>query len=169
MFIKFSDIKMYKKLILSFIAISIIPISILGTVTVIHFRNFALESSAKEVYNNLNSAKFQIMKVTEEVVKIADKLMIDQRLKELLLYRYKSSMETFIKYSQYREIENYKTLFANAIAYIRIYSENPTILENGIFYKVKDYIRKENWYRTAINLNGFIKLGINLPERRHLS
>jgi len=157
MFIKFSDIKMYKKLILSFIAISIIPISILGTVTVIHFRNFALESSAKEVYNNLNSAKFQIMKVTEEVVKIADKLMIDQRLKELLLYRYKSPMETFIKYSQYREIENYKTLFANAIAYIRIYSENPTILENGIFYKVKDYIRKENWYRTAINLNGFIK------------
>jgi hypothetical protein len=32
--------------------------------------------------------------MTSEVENIANKLMIDQRLKELLLYKYKSPMET---------------------------------------------------------------------------
>jgi two-component system sensor histidine kinase YesM len=149
--------KMYEKLIISFILISFIPISILGTVTVIHFRDFALESSAREVYNNLTYIKLRITEMTNEVVNIANKLMIDQRLKELLLYKYKSPMETYLKYTQYKEIENYKTLFARAISQIRIYSENPTILENGIFYKVNDNTKNKPWYKLALRLNGFIR------------
>ena len=157
MFFKFSNMKMYEKLIISFILISFIPISILGTVTVIHFRDFALESSAREVYNNLTYIKLRITEMTNEVVNIANKLMIDQRLKELLLYKYKSPMETYLKYTQYKEIENYKTLFARAISQIRIYSENPTILENGIFYKVNDNTKNKPWYKLALRLNGFIR------------
>jgi len=149
--------KMYEKLIISFILISFIPISILGTVTVIHFRDFALESSAREVYNNLTYIKLRITEMTNEAVNIANKLMIDQRLKELLLYKYKSPMETYLKYTQYKEIENYKTLFARAISQIRIYSENPTILENGIFYKVNDNTKNKPWYKLALRLNGFIR------------
>jgi len=157
MFFKFSNMKMYEKLIISFILISFIPISILGTVTVIHFRDFALESSAREVYNNLTYIKLRITEITNEAVNIANKLMIDQRLKELLLYKYKSPMETYLKYTQYKEIENYKTLFARAISQIRIYSENPTILENGIFYKVNDNTKNKPWYKLALRLNGFIR------------
>jgi len=157
MFFKFSNMKMYEKLIISFILISFIPISILGTVTVIHFRDFALESSAREVYNNLTYIKLRITEMTNEAVNIANKLMIDQRLKELLLYKYKSPMETYLKYTQYKEIENYKTLFARAISQIRIYSENPTILENGIFYKVNDNTKNKPWYKLALRLNGFIR------------
>jgi len=95
--------------------------------------------------------------MTSEVENIANKLMIDQRLKEILLYKYKSPMETYLKYTQYKEIENYKTLFARAISQIRIYSENPTILENGIFYKVNDNTKNKPWYKLALRLNGFIR------------
>jgi len=95
--------------------------------------------------------------MTSEVENIANKLMIDQRLKEILLYKYKSPMETYLKYTQYKEIENYKTLFARALSQIRIYSENPTILENGIFYKVNDNTKNKPWYKLTLKLNGFIR------------
>lgn len=152
----FKNMRMHEKLILSFMLVSFIPILILGTVTIIHFKNFALVSSAKEIYNELNFAKLKILEMTNEAVNIANKLMIDQRLKELLLHRYKSPMETYIKYSQYRDIENYKTLYSRSIFHIRIYSENPTILENGIFYKVRKDTLEKPWYKLAVQLNGFI-------------
>ncbi|MGC9002374.1 MAG: hypothetical protein ACP5J9_05365 [Dictyoglomus sp.] len=82
--------------------------------------------------------------------------MIDQRLKELLLYKYTSPLEAYLRYSQYKDIENYKTLYAKAIYRIRIYSENPTILENGVFCKTKKEIEQEEWYKLAVQLNGFI-------------
>ncbi|MGB9787630.1 MAG: sensor histidine kinase [Dictyoglomus turgidum] len=153
---KFQDLKLKEKLILSFIVVSFIPILILGTVTIIHFRDFALSSSAKEIYNELNLAKLKIMEMTNEAVSIANKLMIDQRLKELLLYKYTSPLEAYLRYSQYKDIENYKTLYAKAIYRIRIYSENPTILENGVFCKTKKEIEQEEWYKLAVQLNGFI-------------
>lgn len=152
----FKNMRMHEKLICSFMLVSFIPILILGTVTIIHFRDFALVSSAKEIYNELNFAKLKILEMANEAVNIANKLMIDQRLKELLLHRYRSPMETYLKYSQYREIENYKTLYNRSIFHIRIYSENPTILENGIFYKVKKETLEKSWYKLAIQLNGFI-------------
>lgn len=154
--IKFQDLKLKEKLILCFIVVSFIPILILGAVSITHFRDFALNSSAKEIYNELNFAKLKIMEMTNEAVNIANKLMIDQRLKELLLYKYKSPLEAYLRYSQYKDIENYKTLYAKAIYRIRIYSENPTILENGVFYRVKKEIEKEEWYKLAVQLNGFI-------------
>jgi len=153
---KFQDLKIREKLILSFLVVSFIPILVLGAVTIIHFRNFALNSSAKEIYNELNFAKFKIIEMTNEAVSIANKLMIDQRLKEILLYRYKSPLEAYLKYSQYKDIENYKTLYANSIYRIRIYSENPTILENGVFYRATKKIKEKDWYKLAVNLNGFI-------------
>lgn len=153
---KFQDLKLKEKLILSFIVVSFIPILILGTVTIIHFRDFALSSSAKEIYNELNLAKLKIMEMTNEAVSIANKLMIDQRLKELLLYKYTSPLEAYLRYSQYKDIENYKTLYPKAIYRIRIYSENPTILENGVFCKTKKEIEQEEWYKLAVQLNGFI-------------
>lgn len=157
MFIRFSDLKMHEKLIVSYILISLIPIVLLGTVATVYFRNFALESTAREIYNNLDTIKLRVWEMTNEAVNIANKLMIDQRLKELLLHRYSSPMETYTKYTQYKEIENYKTLYAQAIAHIRIYSENPTILENGIFYKATKDILNQPWYKLAYKLNGFIR------------
>lgn len=152
-----SDLRMYEKLIISYILISLIPILILGSVAIIYFRNFALESTSREIYNNLEKIRLKMEEMNNEAVTIANKLMIDQRLKELLLYKYKTPLEAYLKYSQYKEIENYKTLYAKTIANIRIYSENPTILENGIFYRAKEDIKKQPWYKLAHKLNGFIR------------
>lgn len=154
---RFSNLKMYEKLIISYILISLIPILILGSVAIIYFRNFALDSISREIYNNLETIRLKMEEINNEVTTIANKLMIDQRLKELLLYKYKTPLEAYLKYSQYKEIENYKTLYAKSISHIRIYSENATILENGIFYKTTKKIKEQHWYKLAHKLNGFIR------------
>ncbi|MCS7202032.1 MAG: sensor histidine kinase [Dictyoglomus sp.] len=154
---RFCDFRMYEKLIISYILVSLIPILILGSFAIIHFRNFASESISREIYNNLETIKLKMEEMNDEAVNIANKLMIDQRLKELLLHRYKTPLEAYLKYSGYKDIENYKTLYAKTISHIRIYSENPTILENGIFYKATKDIRQQHWYKLAHRLNGFIR------------
>ncbi|MCX7845463.1 MAG: hypothetical protein N2312_02505, partial [Dictyoglomaceae bacterium] len=154
---RFSDFRMYEKLIISYILVSLIPILILGSFAIIYFRNYASESISREIYNNLETIRLKMEEMNNEAVNIANKLMIDQRLKELLLHRYKTPLEAYLKYSGYKDIENYKTLYAKTIFHIRIYSENPTILENGIFYKATKDVRKQEWYKLAYKLNGFIR------------
>lgn len=155
--IKFSNLKIHEKLIISYLLLSLIPIAILGTTSIFYFKKFAMESTAKEIHNDLNSIRLKILEITNEAVNIANKLMIDQRLQELLSYKYKDPLEAYEKYTQYREIDNYKTLFNKSISRIKIYSENPTILENGVFFKVREDIKKLDWYKLANKLNGLIR------------
>ncbi|HPT63106.1 MAG TPA: histidine kinase [Candidatus Atribacteria bacterium] len=154
MFLKISNMKMHTKLIISYMLISFIPISLLGAMSVIYFRDFAFDFTLREIHSDFDSIRLRILEITNNVVSIANRLMIDQNLQEIVSYRYKNPMEVYLKYSEYKEIDTYKLLYSKTISHIRIYSENPTLLENGVFYRVDDYIREKSWYELAYQLDG---------------
>ena len=74
-------------------------------------------------------------------------------------------MEVYLKYSGYKEIDTYKLLYGKTISHVRIYSENPTLLENGVFYRVDDYIREKSWYELAYKLDGLFTWDLIYEER----
>ena len=165
MFLKISNMKMHTKLIISYMLISFIPISLLGAMSVVYFRDFAFDFTLREIHSDFNSIKLRISEITNNVVNIANRLMIDQDLQEIVSYRYKNPMEVYLKYSGYKEIDTYKLLYGKTISHVRIYSENPTLLENGVFYRVDDYIREKSWYELAYKLDGLFTWDLIYEER----
>jgi len=165
MLLKISNMKMHTKLIISYMLISFIPISLLGAMSVVYFRNFAFDSTLREIHSDFNSIKLRILEIANSVINIANRLMIDQNLQEIVSYRYSDPMEVYLKYSEYEEIDTYKLLYSKIISHIRIYSENPTLLENGVFYRVDDYIREQPWYKLAYELDGLFTWDFIYEER----
>jgi two-component system sensor histidine kinase YesM len=159
-----NDISIRKKLIGSYILVVIVPVLLVGVILTNSMRRLALEQAAHESSVNVDRVKKRITDIMRVTKAHSDKLYTDKNLLEILNHRYQSTWEVVKTYWGYRTLDEYPTVY-NDISLVRVYSTNPTILENWSFMKATKAIIQAPWYQEAIHNNGKISWSyIKYPE-----
>lgn len=150
-----NNLKIRNKLILTYLIVTILTVSIVGTYLTTQMTTIVVNRAVEESENNSKIIQHRLEEVLNLTTKVSDMIYADEKLNSILSKEYKTTAEVFDSYSNYPVLHNYLKYYRE-FASISIYSENPTILGNSEFLKASDQIRAEDWYVKAINNSGKI-------------
>lgn len=144
-----NDMKLRHKLFVSFIVVVFIPVLIIGYFLTSELRSMALGNAREQTVTNVERVK----KRTSEVVSIsydtAYRLANDTRLETVANRRYDSVYEVVKAYKEYTDFRDNLRLY-DELAAIRLYVDNPTLLNNWEFIQPTPAIVDAPWYQSAI-------------------
>ncbi|MGO4273313.1 cache domain-containing protein, partial [Paenibacillus sp. TAF58] len=146
---KTNNIHMKKKLIISFILVVFIPVGIVGALLTQSLRQTALNDAVQQTSNDVEKVKTRIGEILKLSIEISNKLATDPRLEVLVNKRYESNYAVVEAYREYREFEQYVRLYKE-IANIRLYVDNPTLLNNWYYLQPEPSIANSEWYKATI-------------------
>ncbi len=115
-----------------------------------------MESAMREATVNVDRTYSRLNEVMKLLMDISYKMQMDQELEDLLLADYRSTQEVFDTYFQYNEFKNIINLYSSEIRDIRIYSDNPSLLESGQIMKLTPDVVKTDWYNKISRADGRI-------------
>ena len=161
---KFSNIKIRKKLLLSYMLVVFLPVLIVGFILNSSMRSMIVTNAMREASVNVDRTYSRLNEVMKLIMDISYKMQMDQNLENLLLTEYRSTQEVFDSYFQYMEFNNTMNLHSGEIRDIRIYSHNKSILDSGQFMKITPEVIQSDWYSKIDKADGRI-LWQYLPNR----
>ena len=154
--IKINNMSIGKKLMFSYMLVVFLPVLLVGFILNYSMRSIIVESAMREASVNVERTHSRLSEVMKIVMDISYKMQMDQELENLLLTDYGSTQEVFDTYFQYNEFKNIINLYSREIRDIRIYSNNPSLLENGQIMKLTYDIKESGWYHRISNADGRI-------------
>ncbi|MFS0722971.1 histidine kinase [Paenibacillus sp. 1P07SE] len=159
-----NDMKLQKKLMLTFIMIVFVPVMIVGLFLTGELRQMALTNAMEQ--NALNVDR--VLKRTAEVINvsydISYRLSYDSRLKDVANRQYESVYEVVSAYRGYPDFREYARLYKE-ITDIRFYIDNQTLLNNWEFIQPDEGTIRQAWYQQALATNGLISWNRIVDER----
>ncbi|GJM68633.1 hypothetical protein HMSSN036_08490 [Paenibacillus macerans] len=148
-----NDMKLRKKLSLAFITVAVLPLLASGIYLTGKLREIMVMDAFEQAANNVD----RVRKRTEEVIKvpldISYRLSNDSRMKSVASRSYGSYIEVIQTYRQYSDIRDYMRLYKEVKA-IRLYTPNPTMLNNWEFMQPDARTEQAEWYRMALSKKG---------------
>jgi two-component system sensor histidine kinase YesM len=146
---KLNDINLRDKMILSYVILLLIPLLIMGIVVVQAFRTSALDDAIKQTESNVDRVKTRTSEMLETAINLADRLSTDNRVKEIASRRYASVLDVFLAY---RDFQTFKISqdFNMDISRIKLYVDNPTLVDNWEFIPLSVETSGAFWYRSAM-------------------
>lgn len=148
------NIKIREKMILIFFIGGILPM-----LTVILYNNHAakkmlvrqtMESEAAEL-TLLGDAIYENIRIVSDVSK---RLYFDRTIEKIAFTKYNSYEEILKDYNSYTKITDCLNDYYQEISYIKVYIENPTIVNSANFIKVEESTRQEEWYQKTLLAKG---------------
>lgn len=159
-----NNIKLRRKLSLTFITVAVVPLLISGIFLTGKLREIMIADAFQQATDNVD----RVRKRTEEVIKvpldISYQLSNDSRMKAVASRRYDSYIEVIQTYRQYSDIRDYVRLYKEIKA-IRLYTPNPTMLNNWEFMQPDAQIEQTEWYKMALSKKGLAGWGYIEDER----
>lgn len=145
----FHNMRVKKQLYFIYFSAIFIPILIIGTFLLANTLNLLLTHYKNQAEADNVRVKSIMFDITTTVYNISDDLFKDKNLQDLLKTRYTSVQEAVKHSSNYTKLYNYiqKNAF---ISSIEIYTNNPTIYNNGYYKAVTDEIKNMEWYQQAV-------------------
>lgn len=141
-----NDIKIRNKLLLSFLLVTMLPVSIVGGYLTLEMRTMAFENAINQASINVDRVK----KRTEEVIGVSQdisyRLSNDARLKKLATRSYESIYDVVEAYGNYPDIREYLRLYKD-VSNIRLYIDNKTLLNNWELLNPSEEIKASEWYQ----------------------
>lgn len=148
-----NNIRIKKKLILSFILVVFVPVLIVGIFLTVAFRQNVLDQATQQITNNVERIKKQTLDIIRMPIEISDKLLVDSRLTNIVNTQYNSTFEVVKAFWEFNDFRDYIKLYSE-VYNIRFYTTNMTILDNWEFLKVTPAIEAEQWYKDAMKQDG---------------
>lgn len=139
------NVRLKKKLFISYIVVAFVPIVIVGVYLTEQFRNHVLEQATEQSYNNVERIKTQLEDVVQRPIDISGVLMSDSDLSKITNTQFASTYEVVEAYQNYRSFRDYINLYSE-IYNIRFYMDNPTLLNNWEFIQITKDISMSAWY-----------------------
>lgn len=139
------NVRLKKKLFISYIVVAFVPIVIVGMYLTGEFRGHVLEQATEQSYNNVERIKSQLEDVIQRPIDISGILMSDNDLSTITNTQYHSTYEVVEAYQNYRSFKEYIKLYSE-IFNIRFYIKNPTLLNNWEFIQLTEEITDTVWY-----------------------
>ncbi|MBB3109546.1 two-component system sensor histidine kinase YesM [Paenibacillus phyllosphaerae] len=143
-----NDMKLRTKLILSFIVVVFVPVLIVGLFLTNELREMAIGNAIDQAATNVDRVKKRTSEVVNVSYDIAYRLANDTRLETVASRRYESVYDVVKAYKEYPDFREYMKLYRE-IGNIRLYVDNPTLLDNWEFIQPTDAIRNAEWYQQA--------------------
>ncbi|RCX19395.1 two-component system sensor histidine kinase YesM [Anaerobacterium chartisolvens] len=141
---------------LAFVLVVFVPLVFAGAVLTARFRQAALEDAVKDMDN----AILRIKKSTEDILKVpinaSVELMFDSRLKKLVNTRHDSVLDVVMAYIEYDDINEKLRNHSREISSIRLYIDNPTLINNWCYMQPEKEIANSLWYLEAVKSKGLI-------------
>lgn len=159
-----NDIRLKSKLSLIFITVAVLPLLISGIYLTSKLKEVMILNAAEQAANDVE----RVQKRTEEVINaaldISYQLSNDNQMKSIASRNYESYNEVIQSYRQYTGIRDYMRLYKE-IKSIRLYTANPTMLNNWEFMQPDDRTQQSDWYRSALSQKGLAGWGYIEDER----
>lgn len=150
-----NSMKIRTKLIISYLAIVIITVVMVGGYLTTRMNNIVVQNAIGEGRYNNESIKVR----TEEILKLAintsDMIYQDDNLHSIVKREYENYGEVVKAYNEYNMLSNYLKYYTEFNS-ISMYVENDTILNGYGVVRVTDEIRESEWYKKAIKDKGII-------------
>ncbi|GIO61602.1 MULTISPECIES: cache domain-containing sensor histidine kinase [Paenibacillus] len=160
-----NDMKIRKKLAVTFISVAVLPLLLCGLFLTGKLREIVIENAFVQVSTNVE----RVRKRTEELIKvpldISNRLMNDNRMKRVAGQKYNSYVEVIQAYRNYTDIRDYLQLYKE-ISGIRVYAENPGALDNWEFIQPDRTVTAQDWYQEALAQKGLVGWNLIQDERK---
>lgn len=150
-----NNLRLRTKLFLSFGCVALIPVLIVGVFLTSELRNMAMDNAQKQITANVDRVKKRTGELLDVPLDIAYRLSNDSRLEEAANHRYVSVYDVVQAYWNYPDFREFVRLYRE-ISSIRLYIDNPTVLDNWEFLQADGTVTQEPWYRTALAQKGMV-------------
>ncbi|MCE3202270.1 sensor histidine kinase [Paenibacillus sonchi] len=150
-----NNLRLRTKLFLSFGCVALIPVLIVGVFLTSELRNMAMDNALKQITANVDRVKKRTGELLDVPLDIAYRLSNDSRLEEAANHRYVSVYDVVQAYWNYPDFREFVRLYRE-ISSIRLYIDNPTVLDNWEFLQADETVTQEPWYRTALAQKGMV-------------
>lgn len=151
-----NNLKMKHKLIVTYLLIVMIPVLIVGGSVVGYFRGQAMDRAIEQTTNNVEKIKTRLGNMLRIPMDVSDTLLLDKELERMVTTHYDSVLELtkeYINYSGYRQysgFSQYKRVHRE-IWGVRLYYDNPTLINNLELIPVDETISEREWYQVAMH------------------
>ncbi|GIQ70612.1 sensor histidine kinase [Xylanibacillus composti] len=152
---KLNDMKLRNKMILSYIVAVIVPLMLIGFFMVNAYRQMALDNAYEQSNQNVERVKQRTAEALGVPMDLSHRISLDAKLEELANRAYQSHYEITEAYQQYDTFRTYLD-FNQEINSIKLYIDNPTLLNNWEFYPLDAVTAQTFWYQSAIQNVGRI-------------
>jgi two-component system sensor histidine kinase YesM len=150
-----NDLKLSTKLFLSFGCIVIIPVLIVGVFLTRELRQMAVNNAMDQITANVERVKKRTSEMLFVPYDISYRLSNNKRLETAANHQYESVYDVVEAYWKYPDFREYVQLYKEVLS-IRLYIDNPTMLDNWEFIQPETLLTQEEWYKTALAHNGLI-------------
>lgn len=133
---------------ISFIFVIFIPIFIVGGFLTNELRQQALEDAESQTLLDMERVKKRTIEILNVPLYVSNNLLLDKNLKELVNTEYESIYDVVAAYRDYNVFSDYRRIFEE-VTNIRLYMENPTLLNNWEIIPPTPYVKNAIWYSTV--------------------
>ncbi|QGR00320.1 sensor histidine kinase [Paenibacillus psychroresistens] len=152
---KTNDIKLRHKLVLSIVFVMMIPVMMVGIFLTVELRQMALNDATKQTLNNVERVQKQTLEIINVALDISTRLLFDNRLKALANTSHETVYDVVKAYQEYPDIRDNIRL-NKQISNIRLYMDNPTLINNWEFFQIDKKTEEAPWFKSAVDGKGMI-------------
>ncbi|KGE20456.1 sensor histidine kinase [Paenibacillus wynnii] len=150
-----NDLKLSTKLFLSFGCVVFVPVLIVGVFLTSELRQVVLNNALEQISANVDRVKKRTGEMLNVPYDISYRISNDKRLEEAANQPYESVYDVVQAYWRYPDFREYVRLYKE-VSSVRLYIDNPTMLDNWEFLQPDQALKEENWFKTALAHNGLI-------------
>ncbi|WP_058303604.1 sensor histidine kinase [Gorillibacterium timonense] len=145
-----NNLKLRTKLFVSFACAALIPVLLVGMFLTRELHEMAMDNTLKQITANVDRVKKRTGEMLNIPLDIAYRLSNDSRLEEAANHQYESVYDVVKGYWDYPDFREFVSLYNKEISSIRLYINNPTIINNWEFIQIDEQLTQEPWYQTAM-------------------
>lgn len=150
----FTNRKVKIKLLGIYLAVTVIPILLIGFYLNYSMRNVVLNNTINEVDANVDKLEMRLNTILDRAINISDQIYISDDLKKVLEQEYDNNLQIYNAYATYPIFNNYLRYY-NEIENIRFYMSKEMITNSQFVYADQE-TRNQAWYQKAIERQGRI-------------
>lgn len=147
------NMKIQQKLIIIYILGGFIPMMLISIYLTSGMKKILLEQTKTSERIELTAISERINESIKSITKISEKFYFDEGIEKIAFTQFNNLYEIVEAYMDDTTVIDFMKS-NNDIQGIRIYINNPTIVDNARYSKITDEITNEEWYKKAILADG---------------
>lgn len=149
----YNNLKLQSKLIIAFTIVAFLPLIFVGVFLTTQMKAMALQESIKDAETNLLRVVYEIEELIEFNDTLHSAIISDSDMYPAITTDYESPLDIFFSYKAYSKMTSFEEMY-EGVDDIRIYAENPTMLNNMDFMKTTVKDQQQIWYKKALEGKG---------------
>ncbi|WP_158630017.1 sensor histidine kinase [Cohnella sp. AR92] len=150
-----NDMKLRNKMVLSYILFFILPFIIVGFFVVREYRDSALLKAKEQIESSIDRIKIRTNETLDIAINLSSRLSLDSDMEQIATTRYQNRNDVV---EAYRDFTTFRMFldFNPEISQIKLFMDNPTLLNNWEFFPVDAALKNTFWYHSALEHSGLI-------------